>query len=152
MYDFREGAREMSESSVRAVGWARSLPLNSSVKAARDWTREHLRILGWTESVPETADAVLLAVSELVTNAQIHAHSDAQLVMTWDSRCLHVTVHDASTALPTPRPPSEQRIGGRGMILIDAVADSWQARPCPYGKSVTACFRGPGTDRIGGES
>jgi hypothetical protein len=27
------------------------------------------------------------------------------------------------------------------MLLVDALADEWEARPCPDGKSVTACFR-----------
>ncbi|MFV2119427.1 ATP-binding protein [Streptomyces sp. Act-28] len=133
----------MSGSSLRAVGWARSLPLNSEVKTARDWTREHLRKLKWTATAPETVDAVLLTVSELVTNAHVHAHSSAQLVMTWDERCLHVAVHDASTDLPTPRSPSVERTGGRGMFLVDALADGWEARPCPDGKTVIACFRPP---------
>lgn len=141
----------MGDSSVRAVGWARSLPIDSSVKTARDWARERLRSLGWSTQAPDTVDAVLLTVSELVTNAQMHAHSDAQLVMTWDNQCLHVTVHDVSPALPTPRPPSEDRIGGRGIFLVDALADSWQARRCPYGKSVTACFRPHLTKSSGGD-
>ncbi|MCF1509675.1 ATP-binding protein [Streptomyces glomeratus] len=140
----------MSGSSVRAVGWARSLPLNSGVKTARDWAREHLRSLGWTERAPQTVDAVLLTISELVTNAHVHAHSSAQLVLTWDTRCLHVAVHDNSSHLPTRRPPSDERLGGRGMLLVDALADEWQARPCPDGKIVQACFRPPapgsGTD------
>ncbi|MEU5595189.1 ATP-binding protein [Streptomyces sp. NPDC020298] len=133
----------MSDSSLRAVGWARSLPLDSSVKTARDWARGHLRSLGWTESAPDTVDDVLLTISELVTNAHVHARSAAHLVLTWDSRCLHVSVHDSSPLLPTPRPPSAERTGGRGMLLIDALADTWQARPCPDGKIVHACFRPP---------
>jgi len=133
----------VSESSLRAVGWARSLPLNSSVKAARDWARAHLASLGWTDSAPDTVDAVLLAISELVTNAHVHAHSAAHLVLTWDSRCLHVTVHAPSPPLPPPPPPDTERAGGRGMLLIDALADTWQARPCPDGKIVHACFRPP---------
>ena len=135
----------MSNSSVRAVGWARSLPMSSDVKTARDWARERLRTLGWTTSAPQTVDAVLLTVSELVTNAHVHAHSDAQLVMTWDNRCVHVAVHDASASLPEPRSPSTEAVGGRGMLLVDALADSWEARPCPYGKTVVACFRPPTT-------
>lgn len=133
----------MSGSSVRAVGWARSLPLDSGVKAARDWARAHLESLEWTRRAPQTLDAVLLTVSELVTNAHVHAHSAAQLVLTWDTRCLHVVVHDSSRELPTPRPPSTQRLGGRGMLLVDALADGWEARPCPDGKIVQACFRPP---------
>lgn len=133
----------MTGSSVRAVGWARTLPLDSEVKRARDWARAHLDALGWTSTVPETADAVLLTVSELVTNAHRHAHSTAQLIMTWDQRCLHISVHDRSAALPAPQGPSGERVGGRGMLLVDALADTWEAHPCPHGKTVTACFRGP---------
>ncbi|BBA96418.1 putative regulatory protein [Actinacidiphila reveromycinica] len=123
------------------MGWARSLPLSSAPKAARDWTRSHLATLGWLGSDPDTADAVLLTVSELVTNAHRHARSAAQLVLTWDHECLHVTVHDDSPHLPEPRPASEDALGGRGMFLVDALADTWDTRPCPRGKDVTACFR-----------
>jgi anti-sigma regulatory factor (Ser/Thr protein kinase) len=133
----------VDDSSLRAVGWARTLPLDYEVKTARDWAREHLRTLGWTTTAPETADDVLLTVSELVTNAHRHAHSNAQLVMTWDERCLHISVHDSSSDLPTPREAGTERIGGRGMLLVDALADTWEAHPCPHGKSVSACFRTP---------
>ncbi|MER7738043.1 ATP-binding protein [Streptomyces sp. NPDC005908] len=133
----------MNEQSVRTVGWARSLPMGQGVKAARDWAQEHLNSLGWDETAPDTAHAVLLTVSELVTNAHVHARTDAQLVMSWDTRCLHISVHDGSTALPTPREPDDERVGGRGMFLVDVLADTWEARPCPHGKTVTACFRAP---------
>ncbi|MFD3731935.1 ATP-binding protein [Streptomyces sp. NPDC058632] len=133
----------MDGSSVRAVGWARTLPLGAEVKAARDWAREYLDTLGWTTTAPETADAVLLTVSELVTNAHRHAHSNAQLTLSRDDRCLHISVHDTSAELPARRSPGTEGTGGRGMLLVDALADEWETRPCPHGKSVTACFRGP---------
>ncbi|MFJ6086780.1 ATP-binding protein [Streptomyces sp. NPDC092369] len=133
----------MERSSLRAVGWARTLPLNSEVKTARDWARDHLEARGWTAAAPQTVDAVLLAVSELVTNAHRHAHSSAQLVMTCDDRCLHVSVHDRSGVLPVAREADSESLGGRGMLLVDAVADTWEAHACPHGKSVSACFRIP---------
>ncbi|MFF8093106.1 ATP-binding protein [Streptomyces sp. NPDC016675] len=133
----------VDDSSLRAVGWARSLPMQTGPKTARDWAHKHLETLDWTAGAPETVDAVLLTVSELVTNAHVHARSHAQLVMTWDGRCLHVAVHDASSTLPRARPPSEERLGGRGMFLVDALADSWEAHRCPDGKTVIACFRPP---------
>ncbi|MFD6186223.1 ATP-binding protein [Streptomyces goshikiensis] len=136
----------MDQPLVRAVGWARSLPLDTDVKAARDWTRAHLRALSWAGTAPQTVDDVLLTVSELVTNAHVHARSSAQLVMTWDESCLHIAVHDASTVFPTVREPSIERDGGRGMFLIDALADHWEARSCPEGKMVMACFRPPAAD------
>ncbi|MGW8063987.1 ATP-binding protein [Streptomyces ziwulingensis] len=117
--------------------------MQTTPKTARDWAQRHLETLDWTADSPETVDAVLLTVSELVTNAHVHAKSGAQLVMTWDGRCLHVAVHDASSALPRARPPSDERLGGRGMFLVDALADSWEAHPCPDGKTVIACFRPP---------
>lgn len=129
--------------SLRAVGWARSLPMSTGAKTARDWTRRHLNTLGWTTEAPATADAVLLTVSELVTNAHVHARSSAQLVLTWDTRCLHVAVHDYSRELPAAQPPSAERLGGRGMFLVGALADTLQTRPCPDGKTVIACFRLP---------
>jgi anti-sigma regulatory factor (Ser/Thr protein kinase) len=131
----------MSGSSVRAVGWARALPLTSEVKTARDWAYERLESIGWTETAPQTVDDVILTVSELVTNSHVHAHSTAQLVLTWDTRCLHVAVHDASPVLPRPGPADLEQPGGRGMLLVDALADNWEARPCIYGKTVIACFR-----------
>ncbi|KRD21012.1 MULTISPECIES: ATP-binding protein [unclassified Streptomyces] len=131
------------DSSLRAVGWARSLPLNSGAKSARDWTRAHLESLAWSRTAPDLVDSVVLAVSELVTNAHVHAHSAAQLILTWDEECLHVTVHDSSPRLPEPRDPGTAAPGGRGLLLVDALADDWLAYHCPRGKKVTACFQPP---------
>lgn len=129
--------------SVKAVGWAKSLPVANGVKAARDWARTHLDQLGWSASLPETADAVLLTVSELVTNAHVHAHSDAQLVMVWDCRCLQVSVSDASHAVPAARERDDERPSGRGMVIVDALADDWETHQRAAGKTVTTMFHAP---------
>ncbi|WP_236653380.1 ATP-binding protein [Streptacidiphilus melanogenes] len=128
---------------VRAVGWAQRLPVSSGVRAGREWAREHLHLLGWDREAPETADAVVLAVSELVTNAHVHACSDAELVLLWDGRCLCLSVHDRSRHLPVPREAGVDATGGRGLVLVDAVADHWHARRRGDGKTVTACFHPP---------
>lgn len=132
------------DSSLKAVGWARAQPLSHGVKAARDWARRHLDSLGWTKAAPDTAHAVLLAVSELVTNAHLHARSTALLVLVWDGEQLQLTVHDSSPLLPGPAAlPDDDALGGRGMFLIDALADGWQARSGSTGKDVTVYFRVP---------
>ncbi|WP_051845371.1 ATP-binding protein [Streptomyces sp. NRRL S-813] len=138
-----EGETVAQDSSLGAVGWARSFPISSGVRAARDWTRKHLITLGWDRTAPDLVDSVVLAVSELVTNAHAHAGTDAQLILTWDEKCLHVTVHDASTRLPRQRHADDSALGGRGLLLVDALADGWQVRRCPRGKDVTACFQPP---------
>ncbi|MED7950943.1 ATP-binding protein [Streptomyces sp. BE20] len=132
------------EPAMRALGWARALPVSGGVRAGRIWARRHLDELGWTERAPETADAVVLTISELITNSHVHARSDAELVLTWDGSCLYVSVHDASSQEPRPREAGQDAVSGRGMALIDALADTWQTRPDERGKTVTACFHPPG--------
>ncbi|MFE5513886.1 MULTISPECIES: ATP-binding protein [unclassified Streptomyces] len=127
--------------TVKAMGWAHSFPVSGGVRAGRQWTREHLDSLPWTAAEPETVDSVVLAVSELLTNAHIHAHSDAQLVLTWDGDCLHISVHDEDPALPRPREAAEGAVSGRGVSIVRALADEWSMRCQRHGKTVTACFR-----------
>ncbi|MFJ4839929.1 ATP-binding protein [Streptomyces sp. NPDC088746] len=135
------------DTSLRAMGWAQSFPVTQGVRAGRRWTREHLASLEWTEDAPETVDAILLSVSELITNAHVHAHSDAQLVLTWDSHCLHVSVHDSDSVPPAKQPEDLTTTGGRGMAIIDALADGWATHPQASGKTVTACFVPPGAPK-----
>ncbi|MFI6862873.1 ATP-binding protein [Streptomyces sp. NPDC050421] len=135
------------DTSLRAVGWAQSFPVSHGVRAGRRWTRGHLVSLAWTESAPETVDAILLSVSELITNAHVHAHSDAQLVLTWDSHCLHVSVHDSDPLLPAEQPEDLTTTGGRGLAIVDALADGWTTHPQASGKTVVACFVPPGAPK-----
>ncbi|MFG2587945.1 ATP-binding protein [Streptomyces sp. NPDC048438] len=135
------------DTSLRAMGWAQSFPAAQGVRAGRRWTREHLASLEWTQDAPETVDAILLSVSELITNAHVHAHSDAQLVLTWDSHCLHVSVHDSDSLPPAKQPEDLTTTGGRGMAIVDALADGWATHPQASGKTVTACFVPPGAPK-----
>ncbi|WP_425470062.1 ATP-binding protein [Streptomyces tateyamensis] len=82
-------------------------------------------------------------MSELITNAHLHAGSTANLVLVWDNRCLHVSVHDSSSAMPEPRTPDATTPNGRGLGLVEALADTWQTRPQSDGKTITACFYPP---------
>ncbi|MFF2196099.1 ATP-binding protein [Streptomyces sp. NPDC058157] len=132
---------------LRAVGWAHSFPVANGARAARVWTAGHLESLDWARDDPDTVYSVLLAVSELVTNAHVHAASTAHLVLTWDGRCLHVSVADADPRLPRPREAGERATSGRGLGIVAALADTWDVRPGENRKTVTACFRPPGGGR-----
>ncbi|MFJ3201582.1 ATP-binding protein [Streptomyces sp. NPDC086989] len=129
--------------SIKAVGWARSFPVSRGVRAARQWTAGHLESLPWDDSAADTVHSVLLSVSELVTNAHLHAAGTAHLVLTWDGRCLHVSVADSDPNLPGP-PRADVGGGathGRGLGIVTALADSWDIHACHGGKAITACFR-----------
>lgn len=127
--------------AVKAMGWAHSFPMSEGVRSGREWTRERLASLPWAATEPDTVDAVVLTVSELITNAHVHAHSDAHLVLTWDGDCLHVSVHDEDPTLPRPRRAEPGDVGGRGVAIVQELADEWGMRCQRHGKSVTACFR-----------
>ncbi|MFJ6793628.1 ATP-binding protein [Streptomyces sp. NPDC091268] len=115
------------------------------MRAARQWTAEHLATLPWNDSAPDTVYSVLVCVSELVTNAHRHALATAHLVLTWDGSCLHVSVADTDPKLPSPRTPDADAgvTSGRGLGIVDALADSLDVHACHGGKAITACFRPP---------
>ncbi|WP_078947703.1 ATP-binding protein [Streptomyces griseus] len=127
--------------AVKAMGWAHSFPMSEGVRAGREWTRGRLESLPWAAAEPDKIDAIVLAVSELITNAHIHAHSDAHLVLTWDGDRLHVSVHDEDPTLPRQGEPKPEEPSGRGVAIVRKLADEWGVRCQRHGKTVTACFR-----------
>ncbi len=85
---------------------------------------------------PEVTETAVLLVSELVTNAvKFGAGSEITLVV--DIRePVRVEIHDAIPGtLPKPRGSVEEP-GGRGLLLVDRLADSWGVEPTHAGKSV----------------
>jgi sigma-B regulation protein RsbU (phosphoserine phosphatase) len=83
-------------------------------------------------------DEALLLVTELVTNAVVHAGTEIELHMQTAADGLRVEVVDRSPgSLPVIRPaPAETREGGRGVFLLDALASEWGTRHFSGGKSV----------------
>jgi anti-sigma regulatory factor (Ser/Thr protein kinase) len=94
----------------------------------------------WLTDVPcpdaLAADA-LLVVSELTTNALIHAGSPATIVALFDDGRLRVEVHDEERAEPYLR-DQPGCSGGWGLRVVAAVADGWGSVPTPSGKLVWA--------------
>lgn len=75
------------------------------------------------------ADAALL-VSELTTNAILHAHSKVAVNMRTDPAGVRVEVCDHSPVPPQVRRFSAEAATGRGVRLLETLADAWgvQAR------------------------
>jgi anti-sigma regulatory factor (Ser/Thr protein kinase) len=86
-------------------------------------------------SVAATDDAVLLT-SELLSNAYLHARSATVLSVALLDRKLRVEVSDDAETEPSPREPGPGATGGRGMRLIDTVAQRWGVQQRAGGKSV----------------
>ncbi|BCL20730.1 ATP-binding protein [Streptomyces tuirus] len=96
----------------------------AEVAALRRIMRLHLGVWGLQHLVDEAQ----LCVSELVSNVITHVGSGtpATLAVSMKSNHLRIEVHDPDTrALPTLRDAATDSEEGRGMALVDAVADRW---------------------------
>ena len=103
-----------------------------SAQAARSFVRE--QVVGCAES---TIEAVVLVVSELVTNAVLHARSAVSVEVRRCSRGgVHVEVSDSSRSMPVRTPPSDTALSGRGVALVEAVSTRWGVRSRTRGKTV----------------
>ncbi len=100
---------------------------------ARRFTRSTLASWGLTA----LSDYAELLVSELVTNALLHADAPRRLRLFRD-RVLTVEVADAGGQTPQLRPFAEQDEGGRGMFLVSELAQRWGSRLTRDGKVVWA--------------
>ncbi|MFL5827770.1 MAG: ATP-binding protein [Thermoleophilaceae bacterium] len=90
--------------------------------------RRGLAELGFPEPTRET---LALLVSELVTNAVIHAglsdEDSVTLSVTQRPGRARVSVHDAGEGFEPPPPRRQNRFttGGRGLFIVDSLSDSW---------------------------
>lgn len=84
----------------------------------------------------EVIDTVKLLVSELVGNAIGHAHSEVEVIVHLLPDRLRVDVVDDDPDGPRRRAPSEGDIGGRGIAVVEAMAEAWGVSPRGPGKVV----------------
>ncbi|MEU6812847.1 SpoIIE family protein phosphatase [Streptomyces sp. NPDC046831] len=106
--------------------------------------REQLRQLlhDWTSD--EQVDSAVLLLSEMLSNVLVHTDTDAFLVAEVGcthgggsgERRLRVEVTDAGDDLPHKRHPGELASSGRGLMLIELLADAWGVDPQGVGKSI----------------
>ena len=84
------------------------------------------------------ADDVTLVASELVTN--VVEHTDAGgLMEAWGDDPIVLNVTDFDTAPPSPQAEADEH-GGRGLHIIDDLADDWGTISHAHGKTVWATF------------
>ncbi|MFE0383281.1 SpoIIE family protein phosphatase [Streptomyces bungoensis] len=102
--------------------------------------RRHLRGLLHDWRSAEQVDSAVLLVSEMVTNVLVHTDSDALLIAEVagepGGRRLRVDVTDAGDDLPHKRRPGELASSGRGLLLIELLAQAWGVEPRGEGKSI----------------
>jgi anti-sigma regulatory factor (Ser/Thr protein kinase) len=92
-------------------------------------------LASWNVSREVVADAVLL-VSELVTNALLHARSAPSVELTRTDGRIRVVVFDDSPLAPRRRYYATTAVTGRGIALVDALASRWGTERDGDGKFV----------------
>ncbi|WP_432063391.1 ATP-binding protein [Streptomyces sp. S1] len=100
------------------------------VSRCRDFTAEALADWGWipagSEAGEERVEDVLLLVSEVVTNACLHAGGPEEFVLRREREGLRVEVADASPEPPRVRAPRSPSLpGGHGLTVLDRLAGAW---------------------------
>ncbi|MEU6755600.1 ATP-binding protein [Streptomyces sp. NPDC046685] len=110
--------------------------VRGAVAKGRDFTRQALRDWGW--DCRESAEDAVLVVSELVTNAALHAHGCHELVLT-AGETLHIDVLDGEKVLPSPRAVPRPGVpGGHGLHIVQRLSDRWGSYAHATGKVVWA--------------
>jgi anti-sigma regulatory factor (Ser/Thr protein kinase) len=107
-------------------------PLATSVPAARAFVREALEAL---DAAGAVEDAQTL-VSELATNAVLHARTPFSLEVRRTGDVVRIQVADRSVVLPRQRSYGADSTTGRGMRLIASIATDWGIEAQGNGKVV----------------
>jgi anti-anti-sigma regulatory factor len=106
--------------------------------AARDLVVRACQVWGMQRLA---SDAELL-ITELTSNAVRHGKGDLEIMVALRERFLHLSVRDESPELPHMiLPDPETGEGGRGLVLVDALATGWGSMGTPSGKVVWATLR-----------
>lgn len=119
-------------------------PEPAEVGRARRWARAQLHRTGTgtgrERPCTSCADTVVLLVSELVTNAVVHTGRPAVLHLSAPGTAcdgpVRLEVVDDSSRPPRRRRAAGEDTGGRGLELIDVLADRWGWRREGAGKRV----------------
>lgn len=135
---------------LRQVRRLRLLGASGAVQRSRDFTREALQDWGWlpaaTADQRAAAEDALLVVSELVTNACLHAGGPQELRIGCGPKALRVEVADEGDGKPAPRTPHRVgKPGGHGMFIVQRLCLDWGVvrNPDSAGKTVWAELPAP---------
>lgn len=105
-----------------------------AIPAARRFARDVL-----ADHAREVCEAAELMVSELATNCVRHARTGFELTI--DASAIRVEVRDTGAGQPTVLHPSPREPSGRGLQIVQAMADAWGIVPAAGGKTVWFTLR-----------
>ncbi|MFE9933822.1 ATP-binding protein [Streptomyces sp. NPDC005533] len=124
-------SRSVRRADLKAVGEVR--------KALRELMRHRCRT--------DTAEVAELLITELVTNALVHTDRGAEVSASLDATRLRVEVRDYTARRPRPYvPTADDGTHGRGLVLVQALADDWGVDALALGSGKVVWFELDGRD------
>ena len=114
---------------------ARFVGRSASVGEARRFTTDAVADLSG-----EIIDAAALMVSELATNALVHAAADFEVTIDITETAVSVEVTDAGEGVPTLRWPEASDPHGRGLHIVEELSDRWGTRAGSDGSGKSVWF------------
>jgi two-component sensor histidine kinase len=126
-----------------ADGWSHQVDLGAepaSAGLARDFVSLHLISHNLLDLVPE----IRLVVSELATNALLHAQTRFVVTLSMTGGMVFLTLQDGSRLLPVRSAPTTTDPNGRGLMIVESLSHDWGTSADEGGsKSVWASFLVP---------
>lgn len=107
--------------------------------SARTFVTRQLAALRGQAHAPPIDDIVLI-VSELVTNSVRAGAAVIAVQLEADEHRVDVRVTDDADGWPTARAARSEDQTGRGLAIVDRLADAWSATAETPGKTVTATW------------
>src|SRR4051794_11936505 len=104
----------------------------AAVGQARHAVEDALERAGLSQFV----DRARLVVDELCWNVVIHAETPAVVRVTGDEDHVVVTVGDGAGGTPAVGHADPEAVAGRGLVIVDGIADEWGWHRVDAGKIV----------------
>ncbi|WP_258309256.1 ATP-binding protein [Streptomyces sp. CG 926] len=116
--------RSVRRADLKAVGEVR--------RALRELMRHRCRT--------DAAEVAELLITELVTNALVHTDRGAEVHASLAATRLRVEVRDYASRRPRPYVPTADGTHGRGLVLVQALADDWGVDALALGSGKVVWF------------
>lgn len=125
-----------SHSHAERATWA-LLPVPEAIAAFRRFVKGTLELWGEDELVEDA----LLVTSEMATNAIRHARSAFHASVVRAGRTVRISIQDTGPGTASPRQAADDDLSGRGLVILDALAQRWGVEERVGGKAVWAELR-----------